>query len=104
MLLNVKKTKKHIAVFAIVAVLAIASIGTTVAALAAVSPNPEKPDTIVDSEPGTLFSVKPSAENKFTPEQWQEINKKIEESGEIQLEGIPSLTKIEGGGIEQEAE
>lgn len=130
MLLNVKKTNKYIAVFAIVAVLAIASIGTTVAALAAGSPNPEKPDTIVDSEPakgtgtsvadsgasglsepaavdsepGTLFSVKPSAENKFTPEQWQEINKKVEESGEIELEGIPSLTKIEGGWIEREAE
>lgn len=35
MLLNVKKTKKHITIFAVAAVVAIASIGTTVSALAA---------------------------------------------------------------------
>lgn len=35
MLLNVKKTKKHIAIFAVAAILAIGGIGTTVSALAA---------------------------------------------------------------------
>lgn len=35
MLLNVKKTKKHITIFAVAAVVAITSIGTTVSALAA---------------------------------------------------------------------
>ena len=35
MLLNVKKMKKHIAVFAVVAIFAIASVGTAVSALAA---------------------------------------------------------------------
>ena len=35
MLLNVKKMKKHITVFAVVAVLAIGGIGATVSALAA---------------------------------------------------------------------
>jgi bla regulator protein BlaR1 len=35
MLLNVKKMKKHIAVFAVVAIVAIASVGTAVSALAA---------------------------------------------------------------------
>ena len=40
---------------------------------------------VVDSAPGTLISVKLSDENKFTPEEWQDILKQIE-SGEIELE------------------
>lgn len=43
MLLNVKKMKKHIGVFAVVAIVAIASIGTAVSALAAeYKPNPDR--------------------------------------------------------------
>ena len=43
MLLNIKKTKKHIAIFAVAAILAIGSIGATVSALAA--ENAPKTDT-----------------------------------------------------------
>ncbi len=123
MLLNVKKMKKHIAVFAVVAIVAIASIGTAVAALAAentpnlgvmpsekgetVSPKgieeiPMAPEPLAKKAPTlssekidgtipiytgqeTLISVNLSDESKFTPEQWQDILKKIE-SGEIRLE------------------
>ena len=108
MLLNVKKTKKHIAILAIVVIVAMAVIGTTVSAIAASFSKSEKPDSItnsvlpigsivndvsgdlsrpvvIDSDPGTLVSVKLSDENKFTPEEWQVILKKLE-SGEIKLE------------------
>jgi bla regulator protein BlaR1 len=133
MLLNVKKMKKHIAVFAVVAIVAIASIGIAVAALAADNaPNPgasylgalipsdtiengqkpsftreieetpkvtaELPEQVkklsaeelagaikMDMGTETLISVKLSDERKFTPEEWQEILKKIE-SGEIRVE------------------
>jgi len=53
MLLNVKKMKKHIAVFAVVVILVIASVGTAVSALAAeYKPNPA-PDNLVTHENGS---------------------------------------------------
>jgi bla regulator protein blaR1 len=59
MLLNVKKMKKHIAVFAVVAIVAIASIGTAVAALAADNaPNPD----IIKVEP--IGGSTPDSESK----------------------------------------
>lgn len=131
MLLNVKKMKKHIAVFAVVAIVAIASIGTAVAALAAENTSKagtsqlskipydtsekaqkvfvkEIEEIAMAKEPLTehvttlsaeeiagaikinlgtesLISVKLSDERKFTPEEWQDILKKIE-SGEIRVE------------------
>lgn len=56
MLLNVKKMKKHIAVFAVVAILVIASVGTAVSALAAeYKPNPD-PDNIKNYNPDNLVT------------------------------------------------
>ena len=131
MLLNVKKMKKHIAVFAVFAIVAIACIGTAVAALAAENTSQagtsqlskipydtsekaqkvfvkEIEEIAMAKEPLTehvttlsaeeiagaikinlgtesLVSVKLSDERKFTPEEWQDILKKIE-SGEIRVE------------------
>lgn len=131
MLLNVKKMKKHIAVFAVFAIVAIACIGTAVAALAventskagtsqlskipydtsekaqkvfvkeieeiamAKEPLTEHVTTLSAEEIAgaikinlgteSLVSVKLSDERKFTPEEWQDILKKIE-SGEIRVE------------------
>ena len=56
MLLNVKKMKKHIAVFAVVTILAIGSVGTAVAALATeYKPNPD-PDSITNYNPDYLVT------------------------------------------------
>ena len=131
MLLNVKKMKKHIAVFAVFAIVAIACIGTAVGALAAENTSKagtsqlskipydtsekaqkvfvkEIEEIAMAKEPLTehvttlsaeeiagaikinlgtesLISVKLSDERKFTPEEWQDILKKIE-SGEIRVE------------------
>ena len=94
MLLNVKKTKKHIAVFAVAAILVIGVTGVAVAAYAAENiPQAEmslKSEGVadpasVDSAPGVLISVRLSDERKFSPEEWQDILKRIDR-GEITLE------------------
>lgn len=133
MLLNVKKMKKHIAIFAVFAIVAIAYIGTAVAAVAAENTSQagtsqsskipydtsekaqkvfvkEIEEIAMAKEPLTehvitlsaeeiagankinlgtesLVSVKLSDEHKFTPEEWQDILKKIE-SGEIRIKAV----------------
>lgn len=105
MLLNVKKMKKHIVVFAVFAIVAIGSIGMAISALAASASNAAKPDAIVDStlpigavvnyvsddlsgpivEDSTaeiLIAVNASDEDKFTSEEWAAIMQKVEK-GEI---------------------